>query len=208
MKKDRTEELWITFADRFKLTKKQLEQFQTYARMLVQWNEKFNLTGITELPGIISSHFTDSMAVSDEVPLERTIIDVGSGAGFPALPLKILNPNLKFILIEVTAKRRTFLHALIAELGLQDIEVCDLDWRTFVRTTETPDIGYVLARASLDPVELCRMFSPISAYNEATLIYWAADEYEVPEKIKKYFLKEVPYRLKRKKRKLVFFKRR
>ncbi len=209
MKKDRTEKLWTGFCDQFSLTPKQLEVFQTFQQMLLAWNEKFNLTAITSLSGILSSHFADSLALALALDLsgDHTIVDVGSGAGFPGIPLKIVYPHLKMILIEVTNKRRQFLHAVIDELGLEDIEVCDLDFRTFVRSTEAQGVDIVLARASLDPVELCRMFSPISAYNKATLVYWAAEDYEMPEKIKKYFSKEVPYTIKRKKRKLVLINR-
>ncbi len=191
------------------MAKSQLEQYQTFTQMLMEWNEKFNLTAINTLAGIIGSHFGDSLALQQAVDLtgEHTIVDVGSGAGFPGIPLKIAYPHLKMILIEVTAKRRQFLQAVIDELGLEGIEVCDLDWRTFVRTTQAQGVDLVLARASIAPVELCRMFSPISAYKDATLVYWATDEYAVPEKIQKYFVKEVPYKLKRKKRKLVLLAR-
>ena len=209
MKKDRTDKLWTGFVEQFELSQEQLAKFQTFQQMLLDWNEKFNLTAITSLAGIIGSHFTDFLALREAVDLsgEHTIVDVGSGAGFPGIPLKIVYPHLKMILIEVTAKRRQFLAAVIEELGLEDIEICALDFRTFIRSTESEGVDLVLARASIDPVELCRMFSPISTYNGATLVYWAAQEYEVPAKIAKYFGKEVPYEIKRKKRKLVLLRR-
>ncbi len=207
MKRDRTEKLWTGFAEQFGLSEKQLATFQTFQQMLLEYNEKFNLTAITSLSGIIGSHFSDSLALRQAVDLkaDHIIVDVGSGAGFPGIPIKIVYPHLKMILIEVTGKRRKFLQAVIDELGLEGIEICDLDFCTFVRTTEAQGVDLVLARASLDPVELCRMVSPISPYNSATLVYCAAQEYEVPAKIEKYFDCELAYEIKRKKRKLVLF---
>ena len=81
------------------LSDHQLEQFQKYYELLVEWNKVMNLTGITELEEVVSKHFIDSLALVKAVPLQdgrrASAIDVGTGAGFPGLPLKIAFPNLK-----------------------------------------------------------------------------------------------------------------
>jgi len=134
------------------------------------------------------------------------VADVGSGAGFPGIPLKIIFPHLGVVLIEVTKKKQKFLQTVINELGLEGIEVCDLDWRTFLRKTESP-IEYFLTRASLDPLELSRMFKPACPYKNAGLVYWASEEWEAAPRLKEFVKKEYEYVIKRKKRKLVLLKK-
>ncbi len=203
---ERRDKLWQQFVDQFALSAEQRTAFERYYELLMAWNEKFNLTAITSVAGVLGSHFADSLALQDALDLTtiKTIVDVGSGAGFPGLPLKIIFPHLQVILIEVSAKKRQFLQVVIEELGLEGVEICALDWRTFVRTTEA-EVDLMLARASVDPKELCRMFSPISAYKGATLVYWAAADWQAEGSIAKYVQREVPYAVKRKKRKLVLF---
>lgn len=108
------------------LTDKQLTQFETYARLLVEWNEKMNLTGITEGTEIAKKHFIDSMVGYEEIKKvidekgEASLIDVGTGAGFPGLPLKILIPQLKLTLLDSLQKRIGFLETVCREIGLTD----------------------------------------------------------------------------------------
>ena len=80
------------------LTEKQLQQFIDYADLLVEWNEKMNLTAITQFEEILEKHFYDSLLVSETYPISGSLCDVGAGAGFPSLPLIVPNPtNLKSI---------------------------------------------------------------------------------------------------------------
>ena len=92
------------------LSEKQMEQFYRYYELLVEWNKVMNLTGITELEEVVSKHFIDSLALVKAVPLQdgrrASAIDVGTGAGFPGLPLKIAFPNLKITLLGRDAKYR------------------------------------------------------------------------------------------------------
>lgn len=111
----------------------QLSQFQRYYELLIEWNEKINLTAITEYDDVIVKHFIDSIAlinasdnkiISDALINDTgvSLIDVGCGAGFPSLPLKIAFPNLKVTMLDSLNKRINFLNTVIDELGLVDIE--------------------------------------------------------------------------------------
>ena len=121
----------LDFADAvFKLTashlsEAQLQAFELYARQLVEWNQRFNLTSITEGEQIRVRHFLDSLScwiALQKAPAGR-MIDVGAGAGFPGLPLKILRPELQLTLVEATAKKATFLEHMVQVLRLEGVSV-------------------------------------------------------------------------------------
>lgn len=198
------ESAWKKFIKRFDLTKEQHAKFERYLVLLREWNENINLTTITEIPSIIQLHFTDSLAIRDFVDLQnKTIVDIGSGGGFPGIPLKILFNDLSVYLLEVSHKKTQFLEAVITELGLEDIIVWPNDWRTFLRKTEF-QVDYFLARASLQMDELLRMFKPSCLYNDATLIYWASKQWRPTEKELPFITKEETYSVNTRERKYVF----
>ncbi len=99
-----------------------MEQFDLYAQYLKEYNEKINLTAITEYEEVLDKHFYDSLLAMKE-EMKGTLADVGSGAGFPGVVFKIVNPDLHVILIEPIKKRCVFLESLIEKLSLKDIEV-------------------------------------------------------------------------------------
>ena len=110
------------------LSPQQLEQFHVYYQELVDWNQRVNLTAITDYEEVQVKHFLDSLTVTLalEQPIGEesfSVIDVGSGAGFPGIPLKILLPEIKLVLLEATAKKVEFLSHIKHKLGLSDVEV-------------------------------------------------------------------------------------
>lgn len=100
------------------ITDKQLMQFETYYEMLVDWNTRVNLTAITARDDVIKKHFYDSLLALPLLEQDARCIDVGTGAGFPGVPLLIARPDLQMTLLDSLNKRLTFLEALIEKLGL------------------------------------------------------------------------------------------
>lgn len=105
------------------LSDQQLSQFETYYKELVEWNEKMNLTGITEREQVYMKHFYDSLSVAFFIPMseKQTIADIGSGAGFPSIPLKIAFPHLHVTIVDSLNKRIQFLNHLCAKLHVSDV---------------------------------------------------------------------------------------
>ncbi|MBH0230250.1 16S rRNA (guanine(527)-N(7))-methyltransferase RsmG [Halobacillus yeomjeoni] len=105
------------------LNDNQLQQFQRYFEILVEWNEKMNLTAITDQEGVYLKHFYDSLTAAMYFDFSEPlrICDVGAGAGFPSLPLKIAFPHVKVTIVDSLKKRITFLNHLAHELGLDDV---------------------------------------------------------------------------------------
>lgn len=106
------------------ITDKQMEQFIEYKNMLIEWNEKFNLTAITDEKEIILKHFVDCLAIAAGADLsgDKKLIDVGTGAGFPGIPVKIAFPETRITLLDSLNKRITFLEELTNKLGLENVE--------------------------------------------------------------------------------------
>jgi len=200
--------LWLQFQKKNNLSDIQLRQFQTYAHLLVEWNKKFNITAITDMRSIIEFHFQDSLSICSFVNLSqiRGIADVGTGGGFPGIPIKIMAPDVFTVLIEVNQKKVQFLHEVIRRLELHSIEVSSLDWRTFLRQTAYP-IDLVCARASLSIGELVRMFKAESPYADMQLVYWASRHYSPETKHEKYVYRQESYVLDGAERRLFFFKK-
>ena len=119
------EEFYVHLADLgFPLTDRQKEQYERYFELLIEWNEKINLTAITDKDEVYLKHFYDSIAPILQGLIENQpirLLDIGAGAGFPSLPMKILFPELDVTIIDSLNKRINFLHLLAEELGLSGV---------------------------------------------------------------------------------------
>lgn len=119
-------ELFIESVEKLniKLTQEMLNQLELYYQILVEENNKYNLTSITEKESVYLKHFYDSLTLSKIISLDSgSLCDIGTGAGFPGMVLKIVFPNLKVTLVDATEKKCNFLKLVIEKLNLKDIEV-------------------------------------------------------------------------------------
>jgi 16S rRNA (guanine527-N7)-methyltransferase len=107
------------------LTPRQLSSFEKYEQELLEWNEKFNLTAIRDSEGVRVKHFLDSLSCLNVLkePAPTRLIDIGTGAGFPGIPLKIALPNLRLTLVESVGKKADFCRHIVQVLGLEQVEV-------------------------------------------------------------------------------------
>ena len=106
-----------------KFSKKQEEQFFKYMNLLIEWNEKINLTAIVEPKEIILKHFIDSLTINKYIEKASSIVDVGTGAGFPGIPLLIYRDDIKVTLVDSLNKRLIFLQEVINQLDLKNVKV-------------------------------------------------------------------------------------
>ena len=118
------------------LSEEQLQKFYKYMKLLLEWNEKINLTAIIEPKEIILKHFIDSLSIIKYIKNKNSLVDVGTGAGFPGIPIKIVLPEIKVILIDSLNKRITFLNEVISQLDLKYIEAVHSRVEDFARNKE------------------------------------------------------------------------
>ena len=102
---------------------KAVEAFELYLKELLKWNQKINLTAIQSEKGIVLKHFLDSLSIYPYLPKYSSILDIGSGAGFPGIPLKIIQPSLEITLIDSVRKKVDFQRHIIRMLGLKELKV-------------------------------------------------------------------------------------
>lgn len=107
------------------LNEKQLDQFENYYKILVEWNEKMNLTGITDRDQVYTKHFYDSVSLAFYIDMEKvsSLADIGSGAGFPGIPLKICFSHLRLTIVDSLNKRINFLKHVADSIGLEQVEL-------------------------------------------------------------------------------------
>ena len=163
------------------ISEEQLKKFENYYELLVFYNEKFNITNIIEKQEVYLKQFIDSILGVDKV-CGKTLIDVGSGGGFPAIPLKIMKEDLSVTMLEATGKKCSFLNAVISELGLKDICVINgraEDFAKDVKFRESFDVCTARAVARLNT--LCEYCMPFVKVNGTFVAYKANAIEEIEE---------------------------
>lgn len=148
------------------LNEEQIDQFYTYMRLLLEWNEKINLTAITEPEEIIRKHFMDSITISKYIERNKKVIDVGTGAGFPGIPLKIIRRDIDILLLDSLNKRIHFLDEVIKKLELSHIQTIHARVEEFGKNKvyrESFDIATSRAVANLST--LSEYFIPLVKVN-------------------------------------------
>ncbi len=182
------------------------EKLVMYARLIVEWNEKFNLTAKTRASTIIKDLFFDSLKICDFLDFSQinTFCDVGTGAGIPGLVLKITNPEKKCVLIEVNRKKQEFLSYVCKTLELEDVTIIGEDWRTFNRQSNL-DIDCFFTKAAFNDLEIIRMFRQNCNFKEKFLVYWSTEEFTADPKAASFVKKEISYTSSNKKFKFIFF---
>ena len=129
------------------LSEEKAHLYYQYMELLLEWNEKINLTAITDPHEIILKHFIDSLTALPYIPEKSNVLDIGTGAGFPGIPLKIVNNN-SYTLMDSLNKRITFLQEVIKELRLENIEVVHARAEDYARNNEKREkYQVVIARA-------------------------------------------------------------
>ena len=145
-----------------KFNEKQIEQFYDYMNLLLEWNEKINLTAITNPEEIIIKHFIDSLTINKYIEEDKSLADIGTGAGFPGIPLKIYRTDLKVTLVDSLNKRINFLIEVIDELGLKDIITIHSRVEDFGKDKKYREsYDYVTARAVANLSTLSEYLIPI-----------------------------------------------
>jgi 16S rRNA (guanine527-N7)-methyltransferase len=154
-----------------------LDRFDKLAAMLLAWNEKFNLTALKTVDAVVDKHFLDSLWGHARLPAKGLFLDIGTGAGFPGIPLKIAGPGRRLVLIDGTAKKIGFVNAAVKELGLDNIS--GLHQRAEDQAFQFGLAGHVdgvTARAVAATDELARLAKPFLKVGGLLLLYKGVDE--------------------------------
>jgi len=145
----------------YALSDEQLEQFETYFAVLTDWNRRMNLTRIIERDDVIAKHFLDSLTCLRAVPkLPARVIDVGTGAGFPGVVLKIFQPDIQLTLVESVGKKTTFLQYLAETLALENVTILH---------ARAEDVGRMPAHREKYGLAVARAVAPVRVLAEYLL---------------------------------------
>ena len=142
------------------LTGTQLDQLDAFAQILVDYNQKVNLTAITSPEGIEDRHFADSLLFAAQPEVQGKLVDVGTGAGFPGMPLKILEPSIRMTLLDSLGKRITFLQEVCDELGLQNVQCVHARAEEFA-AEHRQSFDFAVSRAVANLSVLCELCLPL-----------------------------------------------
>lgn len=168
MEKEKFKELMCYYGKQIDIEfdDKQINQFYDYMNLLLEWNEKINLTAIVEPEEVIVKHFIDSLTINKYIEKNKTIADVGTGAGFPGIPLKIYRPDLNVTLVDSLNKRINFLNEVIDKLDLKEISTVHSRVEDFGRDKKYREsFDYVTARAVANLTTLSEYLIPITKVN-------------------------------------------
>lgn len=148
------------------LEEEQIKQFYQYMKLLLEWNEKINLTAITKPEDIILKHFIDSLTITKHIPKNAKIIDVGTGAGFPGIPLKIVRKDLTVTLLDSLNKRINFLGEVIQQLRLSNIQAIHSRVEDFAKNKKYREsFDYATSRAVANLSTLSEYLMPLVKLN-------------------------------------------
>ena len=149
MKEEEFQEYLLKNANQMNLTfsQKQIQSFYWYMQLLIQWNQKMNLTAIKEPKEIIVKHFLDSLSIQKYIKPKAKVIDIGTGAGFPGIPLKIMNSSNPITLLDSLQKRITFLQEVVGQLGLTNIETVHARAEEYIQQEKREKYDVVVSRA-------------------------------------------------------------
>jgi len=158
------------------LTNLQKEQFFNYYKLLVSWNEKFNLTTITEENDVIIKHFLDSVVCEKFLKPNAKIIDIGAGAGFPSLPLKIVRPDLTVVLVDSVNKKVLFLQEVVSKLALNNVTTLHFRAEDLAAKPEYREgFDYCVSRAVAQLNTLCEYCLPFVKVGGQMIAYKSSD---------------------------------
>lgn len=156
------------------LSDKQIEQFLNYYELLVEWNSFMNLTAITDFDEVILKHFVDSISLCKYISFQKgdTLIDIGTGAGFPGIPIKIICPDCKITLLDSLNKRINFLNTVIEQLHLTDIITIHGRAEDIAKTKENREnYNYAISRAVANLSTLSELCIPFVKQNGYFISY-------------------------------------
>ncbi|MDY3919183.1 MAG: 16S rRNA (guanine(527)-N(7))-methyltransferase RsmG [Candidatus Limivivens sp.] len=174
------------------LSEAQISQFQTYYDLLIEWNSFMNLTAITDFEEVMQKHFVDSLALVKGVTIDQPyrLLDVGTGAGFPGIPLKIVFPELEIVLLDSLNKRVKFLNEVIERLELSNISAVHGRAEDFARQPEYREgFDLVVSRAVANLASLSEYCIPYTKIGGRFVSYKSGSvEQEIRESEKAIFL--------------------
>lgn len=164
-------------------SEKQLEKFYLYMNLLIEWNEKINLTAIVEPTEIILKHFIDSLTINKYIDKDESIVDVGTGAGFPGIPLKIIRDDVKVVLVDSLNKRIKFLDEVIKKLELKNVKTVHARAEEFGKMKEYREkFDNSTSRAVANLATLSEYLIPLVKVNGKTICMKGSDvEEEIEE---------------------------
>lgn len=168
------------------LLKEQYVQFYAYMELLIEWNEKMNLTAITDPKEIILKHFVDSLTIAKYVKEDKSIIDMGTGAGFPGIPIKIYRKDVKVVLADSLNKRIKFLDEVIDKLKLENVETIHCRAEELGKNKQYREkFDYATSRAVANLSTLSEYLMPFVKLNGKCIFMKTIEVEEELEKAKK-----------------------